>query len=62
MTYNEAEIIRLKSQIKILKTNWSKLRDMLQLTVELYADDDDIDSSVAEAVLDQMDVIERGPD
>ena len=41
-----------------IKSNWESLKDLLYLTIDNYGDDEDIDTSVAEQILDEMNKLE----
>ena len=41
-----------------IKSNWGSLKDLLYLTIDNYGDDEDIDTSVAEQILDEMNKLE----
>jgi len=40
------------------KSNWESLKDLLYLTIDNYGDDEDIDTSVAEQILEEMNKLE----
>lgn len=60
MNIEMSALLEALKRVDELQSNWASLRDRLQLTIDLYGDDEDIDTSVAEQVLDEMNVIERG--
>ena len=41
-----------------IKSNWESLKDLLYLTIDNYGDDEDIDTSVAEQILEEMNKLE----
>ena len=38
---------------------WTKLKDLFQISVDLYTDDDDIDVSMAQQAIDEMNKLEK---
>ena len=51
----QQEISDMACELLELRRNWASLRDLLQSTVDRHSDDDDIDTTVAEEVIDEMD-------
>ena len=50
----EAENEALRKSVEELRERWGKLKDVFQVTIDNYEDDESIDLSFARGVLDEM--------
>ena len=49
----------LAGENEVLVKRWAKMKDLFQISVDLYTDDDDIDVSMAQQAIDEMNKLEK---